>query len=283
MSANKTRATKYWLVTALSLPLVGAVPAASAAAATVEIFSAGSLRGVVNDLAQEASAKLGVEVKATFGGSGLLRERIEKGEAPDLFLSADLGSPLKLEAQGRTQVPVIAFARNRMCIVSRRSAGLTSANLIDRMLAKDVRIKTSTPIADPAGDYAFAIFDRLDALRPGAGAVLKEKARALMSASAAPAVPGQSVGAALFASRQIDLSITYCSGAPGLEKELPELTSIEVPPQLDPQPIDGMAVLSSNPQAWRLALYLLSERGQAIIAAQGLVPIRPGAGEAPRQ
>src|SRR5579872_3996878 len=83
--------------------------AASAAAAfaapapqTVEIFSAGSLRGVVNDLATEVAPGLNIEVKSTFGGSGLLRERIEKGETPDLFLSADLGGPRKLEAEGRT-------------------------------------------------------------------------------------------------------------------------------------------------------------------------------------
>src|SRR4029079_11478726 len=126
--------------------------------------SAGSLRGIVADLAREASA-FNVEIKATFGGSGSLRERIEKGEKPDLFMSADVGSPQKLESQGRTVVPAIAFARNRMCIVSRKSAGVTASNLIDRMLAADVRVKTSTPVADPSGDYAWAIFDRIETLR----------------------------------------------------------------------------------------------------------------------
>ena len=124
----------------------------------------------------------------TFGGSGALRERIEKGEKPDLFLSADLGSPQKLAAQGRTVVPVAAFARNRMCIVSRRSAGVTAANLVDRLLATETRVKTSTPIADPSGDYAWAIFDRIDALKPGAGALLKAKAQAAMNCGRHPAI-----------------------------------------------------------------------------------------------
>jgi molybdate transport system substrate-binding protein len=240
---------------------------------TVEIFSAGSLRGVVGELAKEAAANYNVEVKPSFGGSGSMRERIEKGESPDLFMSADVGSPRKLATEGRTVVPAIPFARNRMCIVSRRSAGVTAANLIDRMLAKGVRLKTSTPIADPAGDYAWAIFDRVEALRPGKGAVLKEKAQASMGLTATPSTPNQSPAAALFASKQIDMSITYCSASAALEKEAPDLTSLVVPPQLDPHPLYGVAVLSNKPQAQKLALFLLSEQGQAIIASQGLVPL----------
>lgn len=264
----------------LTLPAVLCFVAASAAgvssaraAETVEIFAAGSLRGVVGELAQEAGPALGIEVKSSFGGSGMMRERIEKGETPDLFLSADVGSPQKLAAAGRTIVPAIAFARNRMCIMSRNSAHVTARNLVDRLLTKGVRVKTSTPIADPAGDYAWAIFDRIDTLRPGSGALLKSKAEDLMSLTATPTTPNQSPAAALFLANQIDMSITYCSAAPGLEKEVPGLQSLVVPPQLDPHPLYGAAVLSNKPQALRLALYLLSDKGQAIIARQGLVPL----------
>jgi ABC-type molybdate transport system substrate-binding protein len=255
-----------------ALALLAAAPVTQAASETVEIFSAGSLREVWKEVAKEAEA-LGIEVKANFGGSGLMRERIEKGEKPDLFTSADLASPRKLESQGRTVVPVVAMARNRMCIVSRRSAGVTADNLIDRMLAKDVRLKTGPPVADPGGDYAWVIFDRIDALRPGSGALLKEKAQASMGLSAAPTTPNQSPYAALFESRQVDMVITYCSHTANLEKDVPELTSLEVPPRLDPHPVYGIAVLSGKPAALRLALFLVSEKGQAIIARAGLLPI----------
>lgn len=262
--------------TCLAALLCAASASAFAAPETVEIFSAGSLRGVVNDLATEVAPGLNIEVKATLGGSGLLRERIEKGETPDLFMSADLGNPRKLEVAGRTIVPVVEIARNRMCVVSRRSAGVTAGNLIDRLLDKKIRVKTSTPIADPAGDYAWAIFDAVESLRPGAGAVLKEKARALMDVKA-PAQPGQHPYAALFEAGLIDLSITYCSGIAALEKDAPGLASFPVPPALDPHPVDGLAVLTNNPAAQRLALYLLSEKGQAIVAREGLIPV----GDAP--
>jgi molybdate transport system substrate-binding protein len=257
----------------LAVLAVGAITSGVAQAQTVAIYAAGSLRGVVGELSKEAGAAFNITVTPTFGGSGALRERIEKGEKPDLFLSADVGSPLKLGAEGRTFVPVAAFARNRICVVSRRSSGLTQANLVDQLLASDARLKTSTPIADPSGDYAWAIFDRIDRMRPGSGAILKAKAQAAMNAVATPQPPSQSAAAALFASHQIDMSITYCSGSASLEQELPELTSLEVPPQLDPHPLYGMAVLSSKPEVLRLALYLLSGKGQAIIAAAGLVPV----------
>lgn len=261
------------------LLLAGGLAAKAGAAApeVVEIYSAGSLRGVVGDLAKEAQSAWNIEVKPTFGGSGLMRERIEKGETPDLFLSADLASPLKLEQAGKTLVPAIAIARNRMCIVSRPQLALSASNLIDRLLAKGVRIRTSTPVADPAGDYAWAIFDRIEQLRPGAGAALKEKAQASMSLPMKPAEPNQNPMAALFNAHQVDAAITYCSGIPGLLKDAPSLASLPVPPALDPHPIDGMAVLTNKPAALRLALWLLSEKGQAVVAQQGLVPLREAA------
>jgi molybdate transport system substrate-binding protein len=49
-----------------------------------------------------------------------------------------------------------------------------------------------------------------------------------------------------------------------------------VPDPLAPRPLYGAAVLSNKPQALRLALYLLSDKGQAIIAKQGLVPLADG-------
>ena len=238
----------------------------------VQILAAGSLRGVVTDLAAAANA-VSIEIRSDFGGSGLLRERIEKGEKADLFLSADLASPRKLQALGRTALPVVAFARNRMCVVSRRSAGVTEKNLVDRLLATGVRVKTSAPIADPSGDYAWTIFDRIEAARPGAGAKLKEKAQANMTVTAPSSAPGQSAAAALFAADLIDMSITYCSASVDLEKEIPGLASIEVPPELDPHPMYGIAVLSDRPEVLRLAVFLLSEEGQALVARNGLVPL----------
>ena len=255
-----------------SLVVLATLVAGPANAEPVQVYAAGSLRGVVEDLGKGAKTVLGVEVKGQFGGSGSMRERIEKGEAADLLMSADMNSPLKLEGEGKTVVPVIAFARNRECVVSRKAVGITPANLIAKFTDKAVRVKTSQPIADPSGDYAFAIFDKMDVAKPGSGAVLKAKAQGLMDAKATPTAAGQSALAALFAANQIDATIVYCSAA--VDKELPDLTSFPAPAAFDPHPVYGVAVLSTKPDAMRLALYLLSEKGQAIIAKNGLVPLR---------
>jgi molybdate transport system substrate-binding protein len=262
------------IVALLAAALLGAAPAGKGARAaeTVEIYSAGSLRTAVEALVKRAAPDL--DIKATFGGSGILRERIEGGEHPDLFLSADMGSPRKLAQAGHTVVPVVAFARNRMCLAARGSAGVTAANLVDRMLAADLRLRTSTPIKDPAGDYAMAIFDRIDAARPGAGRILREKAqRMLDAAKALPPVSGLGGVASLFREDRIDLMVTYCSAASPLQEQVPDLAVLPFPPELEPGPVYGMAILSTKPAAWRVALLLLSDDGQAMLKRAGLLPL----------
>jgi molybdate transport system substrate-binding protein len=79
------------------------------------------------------------------------------------------------------------------------------------------------------------------------------------------------------------MSLTYCSGFPALQKEVLDLTSFPVPPRLDPHPVYGMAVLSDKPGALRLALFLMSEPGQAIIARNGFVALSGGQGTQPHE
>ncbi|MBV8852227.1 MAG: substrate-binding domain-containing protein [Sinobacteraceae bacterium] len=270
-----------WLVAAWLAWATAASAAPASTAQPVTVYAAGSLRNTLTAMSEVLGAQYNLPVKLTFGPSGGLRERIEHGEHADLLLSADLGSPRQLASSGRTVLPVVAFARNAMCIISYRSAGLTADNLIQRMLQDKVRLKTSKPVADPSGDYAWAIFDRIDARRSGAGAVLKEKAQRSMSLatpagaaqSPSASVPAQNPTAALFAGKQIDLAITYCSGAPEVLQALPDLVSLPIPTELDPHPVYGAALLSERPEAMRVLLVLLSEQGQELIAHAGLLPL----------
>ncbi len=54
-----------------------------------------------------------------------------------------------------------------------------------------------------------------------------------------------------------------------------------MPATLDPHPVSGIAVLSDKPAALELALYLLSEKGQALIAKNGLLPLLEPAATSP--
>lgn len=256
---------RSWIL-ALALAGAGAAIASGAHAETVTVYSAGSLRGVVAALAAQAKP-LGIDVQATFDGAGALRARIDRGEAPDLFLSADMASPDALAAAGRLAMPPIAFARNRLCLVAPRALGLTAASLVDTLLRPAVRVKTGTPKLDPAGDYAMALFDRIDRQRPGAGATLRGKATQQQAASG--------TAAALLLAQRVDVVVTYCSAVADLAKAVPDLVSVVVPPALDPHPLYGMALLSPRPDAMRLALLLLSTTGQAAVAQAGLIALAP--------
>jgi molybdate transport system substrate-binding protein len=255
---------------AAALLLAGAC---GAHAETVVVYSAGSAGGIVRSLSKEAGLA-GIDIKLTASPAGGLRDRILAGEKPDLFLSADMSSPHKLEAAGLTVMPVVAYAQNHMCLTVRNSLGVTPENIADRMLAKDARIKTNEPIVDPGGDFAYAIFDRIDAMHKGAGAILRAKAEAVAEATkSAQPLPGHSAAASQFLNNQIDMVIGFCSVASATPKELPDFSVVPFPPALDPQPVYGMAVLSTKPEALRVALFLLSERGQAIIKDAGLIPV----------
>jgi molybdate transport system substrate-binding protein len=237
------------------------------------VYAAGSLIAPLKQAIKSAGLDASQVSDPVFGPSGGLRERIEKGEAADLFLSADMGHPQTL-AKARPQTLVIPFARNTLCLLSHQSLGLTQANALDKMLDPKVRLATSTPVSDPGGDYAFAVFKRAEAIRPGADAALSQKALQLMGGPAAiTPLAGHSIPASIFLADKSDILVNYCSGQAEMKRDIADLASVRLPPEIDVIATYGLAVLTDNPAAARLALFLLSEKGQGIIAENGLVPV----------
>ena len=68
---------------------------------------------------------------------------------------------------------MVLFARNRLCALVKPGLKADSATLLERMLEPAVKLGISTPKADPSGDYAFEVFGKADAIKPGARAVLE--------------------------------------------------------------------------------------------------------------
>ncbi len=269
---------------ALLLPV--SVPASAEdaeAPAPLRVYAAGSLTGAFNALLAAFGTPPGAAARPTYGPSGLLRERLERGEPADLFASADLGQPQRLAEAGRG-TPVVLFARNRMCALGRGTLGLTPANLLGRLLDPAVKLATSTPGADPGGDYAWAVFARAEPVRPGARATLEGKAQQLVGGpSMAPLVPGQGPGEGVFLSGRADAMLGYCSGADALRRAVPDLAAVPLPAELEVGPEYGMTVLSPNPAAARFALFVMSGAGQAILARHGLIPVALPASQARTQ
>jgi ABC-type molybdate transport system substrate-binding protein len=248
--------------------------ASPAMADSLQVVGAGSLTAAFSDLLRRFPAGADTIEVPEFGPSHLMRQAIEAGRPADLFASADMEQARRL-AIGRPERPVIHFTRNSLCATGRAQLGLTPANVLDRMLDPAVRLGTSTPGADPGGDYAFAVFARAEALRPGARAALEAKALKLVGGGAATPlfVPGKGAVEGVFLADKADMMLGYCSGAAAIRKEVPGLATIALPPDLTVGPAYGMVVLSAKPVALRFAAFVMSEAGQATLAAYGFQPV----------
>lgn len=238
----------------------------------LRLYAAGSLRRALTEVAAAFTQATGVRVEGTFGASGLLRERLEGGERGDVFASADMDHPRRLAAQGRAGAATV-FTRNRLCALARPGLTATSEDLLDRMLDPAVRLGTSTPKADPSGDYAWAVFVRAEAVRAGARARLEAKALTLTGGREAPppSSSGRSVYTELIASGAADLFLTYCTNAAVSHQELPETRVIELPPALTVGADYGVTALRGprEADAARLIAFLQSSEGQAILRRHG--------------
>lgn len=242
----------------------------TAAQEPVRLFAAGSLRGVMTELGAAWTASGGGKVAATFGASGLLRDRIAKGEPADVFASANMEHPQSLAAAGRSG-PVTLFARNQLCALSTPSARVTTGTLLERMLDPQVKLGMSTPRADPSGDYALALFARAGAERPGAEATLVAKALKLTGGpDSPPPPPDRSVYGMLVAGGQADVFLTYCTNALVAQKEHPSLVISPVPPALAVGADYGITIVEGAPEpARKFAAYVLSPEGRRIIGSHG--------------
>jgi len=250
-----------------------------AMAEELRVLGAGSLREVMGEIGRRYEQATGAHVVADFGPSGLLRERIEKGEHPDLFASADMGHPLKLWRDGRA-TRVAMFARNTLCGIAVPHSQLTAANFLDRLLDQAIKLGTSTPRADPAGDYTWAMFRRADSIRPGSYDILDKKAQQIVGGATNNApVDGKDPAVAALASGRVDIVIGYCTSARLRLSQMPELQAVPVPPEIATGPEYGLAVLQgASAKAPDLALFVLSPEGQQTFAHYGFAPVgRPAA------
>ncbi len=232
----------------------------------VQVYAAGSLREALTTIAGEHEARTGQKIALTFGASGLLRERIEKGEPAQVFASADTEHPRRLAAQGGWRPPVV-FARNALCALTSDKLAATPATLLATMLQPSVRVGISTPKADPAGDYAWALFGRADAVQPGATARLQAKALQLTGGADSPKPPaGRGTYAWVMDQGQADVFLTYCTNAVSAQKEVPRLRIVEIPPELQVGAAYGVTVRMGAPKAADAFLRaLLAPPAQAVL------------------
>ncbi|MDM0027034.1 extracellular solute-binding protein [Variovorax saccharolyticus] len=251
-----------------------AIAPSARAGEPLSVYAAGSLRGPITQAARAfEAAHPGTRITLIFGASGLLRDRIAAGEQADVFASANMAHPQSL---GAGWTPTQAFARNALCALVRPGLAVTPDTLVGTMLDPAVKLGTSTPRADPSGDYAFELFERVErsgAAAAGSARVLAAKALQLTGGPGSPPPPaGRNVYGMLVASGQADLFLTYCTNAVIAIAEEPKLQRIELPAAINVSAEYGLAVRrDAPPAAQAFADDLRSGTGQRALRGAGFL------------
>jgi molybdate transport system substrate-binding protein len=187
-----------------------------------------------------------------------------------VFASANMEHPQAL-AKAKRSGPVVLFVRNRLCALARPGLEVEPASVLDRMLDPKVKLGTSTPLNDPAGDYAWEMFHKAEARKPGAFAALEKKALRLVGGPDAPtAPPGKSIYGMLLAEGKAELFLTYCTNAIEAVKENVGMQMVRLPDETAVAADYGLTVITgASANAYQLAMFILSENGQRALAAHG--------------
>jgi len=241
-------------------------------AETIPLYAAGSLRGALTDIARAYELKTGNKVEAKFGPSGMLKDDIAAGAKPGVFASANTQHPRALHDAGKSG-PVVLFARNKLCALATPELKVNSANLLDRMLDGEVKLGTSTPKADPSGDYAFEVFAKAEVIKKGAKATLEKKAKMLTAGTDSAQPPaGKNVYGWHIAEHHADIFLTYCTNAVIAARENPGQQIIALPDKLGVGADYGLTVIKgASAAAEAFADFIVSSDGEAILTSYGFI------------
>jgi molybdate transport system substrate-binding protein len=242
---------------------------------TIHLYAAGSLKSALTDVAKAYEATGPNKIEAKYGPSGLLKNEIATGAKADVFASANMEHPQALHDE-RKSGPVVRFARNKLCALVTQGLRVESATLLERMLDPNVKLGTSTPKADPSGDYAFQVFAKAETLKPGARAALENKALQLTGGVNSATPPkGRTAYGWHVAERHADIFLTYCTNALAAQKENPQQQIVSLPDILSVGADYGATVIvGASPAAHQFVDFIMSSAGQEILIGHGFTPAK---------
>jgi molybdenum ABC transporter molybdate-binding protein len=260
---------KYLMMAFLLLPTV------PASAVELHLLASGSLREAMTEIAAQFQQATGVSVATEFGPSGLMREKVEKGDPADVFASSDMSHPKRLLAEGRAVI-VAEFARSSLCVVGAPRAGLSDRNVLAKLLEPTLELGIFPPHENQLGDYSLIVFQRAEKIKPGTEQQLNAKAKFVSAGMVRGVIrPGEDFTVPLLREGTIDLLISYCSNAyMRIQPADRELTVAKLPPELNVAAHYGLALVKdAKPEAAQLAFFILSLKAQQILAHFGFSPL----------
>jgi molybdate transport system substrate-binding protein len=128
------------------------------------------------------------------------------------------------------------------------------------MLDPTVKLATSTPKADPSGDYAWEVFRKAEEVRPGSRLGLEGKALQLAGGPNSTQPPaGTSVYTYAIQQRLADVFLTYCTNPRAAVEAMGTGSVVALPPALAVGADYGLTALNSAQaeKALKLVLFIL--------------------------
>lgn len=237
----------------------------------LQVLAAGSLRHVWPKVVNAFQHHYPAGIETQFGPAGILRQRIEQGEACDLFVSASIAHPQTLLQAGLAQRAGV-FCHNFLCLNVRSDCVDPAADWLDLLRNPALRIATSTPGCDPCGDYAWQLFERIEQHDAKLGQRLKQRAMPLVGGKdSAPMPPGILASAWVIQSGQADIFIGYRSYAHLVQPDA-GIHTLVIPEERQTRADYGYAVC--QPAGHTLAELLLTPEGQEIFVKAGFGAIK---------
>jgi molybdate transport system substrate-binding protein len=138
-----------WLLPALST---------SAAAQGLTVAAASDLQAALPAIAAQFEKDTGRKVSLTFGSSGNFFTQLQNGAPFDVFLSADVDYPRRLESAGLTERgTLIEYARGHIVVWTRRDSAVDISRGLQALTDSRVRrIAIANPEHAPYGQAAVA-------------------------------------------------------------------------------------------------------------------------------
>jgi len=236
---------------------------------SIRIFSAGSFRYALQELAEVFKQTYSVKIELILGPAGLLRQRIEQGETCDVFISANRNN-IEILARNKRLYQQAVTAFNRL-VLTTSNAVLFRNSVFKLLFDRTLRLATSTPVCDPCGDYTWQLFDKIETLFPTKGESLKQRALQLVGGDKPSVVPaGQIASHYLLSNGYADMMIGYAHYK--TQSKTGEFLVYEFPPELEVKAEYVSALLNPTKSAIEFFQLLHSQRAKQVIQNHGFLP-----------
>jgi len=151
--------------------LLSILSSPSACADEITVAAAADLKFAMQDLASRFERQTGNKVNVVFGSSGTLFSQIRNGAPFDLFFSADMDYPRKLEASGLGEPgSLVVYALGQMAIWTPKNSAVDVSRGWSALLDPSVqKLSIANPLHAPYGRAAVAalrhagIYDQVEA------------------------------------------------------------------------------------------------------------------------